>query len=375
MNRRTMLHRMAATAGGLVLTQAMTGAPVRAQMSAVDLAGPQNPLAAPWAAWKAAFLAEDGRVIDTLQQGASHSESQGYGLYLAALFGDDAAFDAIFGWTEANLAIRPDALLAWRWLPEGAGEVPDLNNASDGDLFYAWGLVLRGQRDGNAAMQGRAGAIARDLVAACVRPAPDGSGRLVLTPAAWGFDNDDGLLINPSYYMPLAMRDVARATGTSDLAICAADGVAMMADLAQGSLIPDWVRIGPEGFSAPTDRPDHNGYEAMRVPLFLCWSGNRDHPAVAQQARAYQRAAPEMSGSTAGQDHVTVFDRATGQAVETSPHVGYGALAALLDCATTPDRGAPIPFYRTVDQPYYPATLHLMVLITQITIAPECVPI
>lgn len=368
MNRRDALCHLAILAAPSVL--------VRSAVAQAGLdrpfTGPLNPLAAPWAAWKAAYLSGDGRVVDAMQQGASHSESQGYGLYLAALFGDNDAFDAIYGWTEANLSIRSDALLAWRWLPENDGGVPDRNNASDGDLFYAWGLVVRATRDGNGPLMERARAIATDLVARCVVSAPDGSGRLLLMPAAQGFVRDDNITLNPSYYMPRAMREVAQATGISALATCAADGTAMMADLAGEGLIPDWVEVGAQGMFPPVDRPDLNGYEAMRVPLFLIWSGSVDHPAIKAEARAYRRAAE--AGTTADA-HVTVFDRKSGAVTETSHHVGYAALAALVDCAASETPGSTIPFYRTVDQAYYPATLHLMVLIAQITAAPECVPI
>jgi hypothetical protein len=54
-----------------------------------------HPLAAVWDAWKAAYMEPNGRVVDLMQGGASHSESQGYGLLLAATMQDAAAFDAI----------------------------------------------------------------------------------------------------------------------------------------------------------------------------------------------------------------------------------------------------------------------------------------
>lgn len=372
MNRRNALRQMACLAAvcsglGPMAVVAQTADPF------AEFSTERNPLNVPWAAWKAAYLSDDGRVVDTLQQGASHSESQGYGLLLAAIFGDYAAFDLIFDWTEANLAIRSDSLLAWRWLPEGNGGVPDLNNASDGDLFYAWALVLRAQREGHPALMDRARAIATDLVAQCVVLAPDGSGRMLMLPAAQGFVHEEGVIINLSYYMPLAMREVARATGARALATCAADGDVIMQALSQEGPMPDWIGVGPQGLFLPRDQSDRNGYEAMRVPLFLIWSGNTNHAAVAAQAAAYRRAGalgdPDMG------NNVTVFDRASGAVIETSHHVGYAALAALVDCNTASTAGSAIPVYRTVDQAYYPATLHLMALIAQITAAPECVPI
>jgi endoglucanase len=337
--------------------------------------GSLNPLAAPWAAWKEAYLAADGRVVDAMQQGASHSESQGYGMLLAAIFGDNATFDLISNWTEQNLAIRSDALLAWRWLPADSGAVPDLNNASDGDLFYCWALVIRGQRDGNGAMLDRAKAIANDLVAKCVVLSPDGSGRLLMLPAAQGFTEEGTANINLSYYMPLAMNEVAQATNTPVLTKCAADGVDMMRMLAAEGPMPDWIGVGPTGFFVSPKQSDRNGYEAMRVGLFLIWSGNREHPAVASQLGAYRAAATRERARLAGGKNVTVFERRTGAVLETSDHVGYAALPALMECMQTKGIGSTIPFYRTIDQAYYPATLHLMAMIVQIIATPECVPI
>jgi endoglucanase len=41
-----------------------------------------------WRAWKSVHLRPEGRVVDGLQQEASHSEGQGYGALLATEFGD-----------------------------------------------------------------------------------------------------------------------------------------------------------------------------------------------------------------------------------------------------------------------------------------------
>ena len=360
MKRRQALAGMIAAVWPGFLTTA-----VRAQENA---APPLDALLPAWEAWKAAYLAPEGRVVDILQQGASHSESQGYGLFLATAFADNAAFDSIYGWTETNLAIRPDALLAWRWLPDAAEQVADTNNASDGDIFYAWALAIRAGKDGSAELLTRATAIAADLAARYIVPHPDGSGRLLLAPAAVGFDRAGETIVNFSYYMPLAMRELARATGVAILATCAADGEALMADLAAEGLMPDWIQIGPLTTSVAEGMSDQNGYEALRIAPFLAWSGNAAHPAVRQQAKAY-RAAVVPAGQTA-----TVFDRRSGAVIEASPDAGYAAIAALIDCAVQNTSGAALRAF-TAEQPYYPATLHLMTLIAQITVYPRCFPL
>lgn len=83
-----------------------------------------------WSSWKGAFLSPDGRVVDTLQGGISHSEGQGYGMVLASAFTDRSTFEAMRRWTEQHLAVRQDALLAWRWTPDEPLGVRDYNNAS-----------------------------------------------------------------------------------------------------------------------------------------------------------------------------------------------------------------------------------------------------
>ena len=67
-----------------------------------------HPLAAVWDAWKAAYMEPNGRVVDLMQGGASHSESQGYGLLLAATMQDAYAFNTIDDWTTRHLRIRQD---------------------------------------------------------------------------------------------------------------------------------------------------------------------------------------------------------------------------------------------------------------------------
>ena len=141
MNRRHFLSML----GAAPTLAAMGGQGASAQglLNSEDLA---QQAAAVWQAWKGAYLQPSGRVVDGLQQNASHSEGQGYGAVLAVEFADQEALTRILDWTEANLALRGDSLLAWRYLPDASNPVPDLNNASDGDLFYAWALVRAAAR-------------------------------------------------------------------------------------------------------------------------------------------------------------------------------------------------------------------------------------
>ena len=214
----------------------------------------------------------------------------------------------------------------------------------------------------------RASSIARDLAAACIRPHPDGSGSLLFAPAAAGFQRGDGLIVNPSYYMPLAMREIARVTGVTEFAACAADGEVLLEALSLRGLIPDWIEVRADGLVPAEDMSDNSGYEALRVPLFAIWSGEGDSPTVSRTAAAL------AAGMSDAGETPTVMDRLTGVVLESSPDDGYAAIAALAICAGSDRIGANIPRFG-VRQPYYPATLHLMSLIAQLETSADCVPI
>lgn len=364
MNRRNFLATVALVS---VLPGVIQAAPLPGDQQAGFLSL-DHPLQEAWRAWKTLCLLPDGRVVDQFQDAASHSEGQGYGLTLAALFGDREAAESIITWTERQLNQRGDGLLSWRWRPETTPHVQDPNNASDGDLFYAWGLGLLGSREGRLELIERAARIVDALLAQCVAEHPDGSGRQLLLPGAAGFQQENMLVLNPSYYMPRAMRDLSRITGREALAKLAGDGEALIDELARGGLVPDWISLTAEGPAAPPDNLSRrSGYEAIRVPLFALWSDRAEARAVTAFSHALAAAGPQPGA-------ITVFDPANGEVLEHSSHPGYAAIAALATCATSNRVGSLMPAFSN-DQPYYPATLHLMTLVVQATVFPRCVPI
>ncbi|MDN5785739.1 glycosyl hydrolase family 8 [Pseudorhodobacter sp.] len=288
------------------------------------------------------------------------------GLTRAAAFDDMAAFDTIMTWTEEHLAVRSDALLAWRWTADPKKPVADTNNASDGDLFYAWALSSVAARHKRAELGARAENIARDLAAICIVDHPGGGGDRLFLPGADGFRTEKGVVVNPSYYMPRAMTDLAAATDVDALARLATDGTKMIEGMAKSGLVPDWAEVTAKGWKAPPKRFAANaGYEAIRVPLFAAWSGQAKSPAIARYVAAASRNDPA--------NPATVFDRKTGKPLEHSDAPGYQAVAALVGCASgTP--GAAMPLFSN-QQPYYPATLHLMALVAQVENYSQCVPV
>lgn len=296
--------------------------------------------AADWAAWKAAFLRPDGRVVDALQDGASHSEGQGYGMVLAQAHGDRDAFGRMEAWAARVLAIRPDGLMAWRWRP--AGGVGSVENATDGDLFRAWALWRAEVQSGWTEFAGRAGPIAHAIAARCLASDPRTRDEPLLTPSADSARAGTGVLFNPSYVMPRALRELGLGHGLTALVRAADHGATVLAELSERGLAPDWTVVTPEGFRAPATRSALHGYDALRVPLFLIWSGAGAHPAVRRSAALYRAAGARVP---------TVTTRA-GEVMEDSDLPGYRALRALVTCGPPPELSRP--------ELYYPATLGLM---------------
>ena len=345
MNRRNSLCMLFAVAASAAASPTAS----RAYFAHPDLT---NQELADWKRWKSAFLTDDGRVVDHLQDDASHSEGQGYGMLLATWFGDEAGFRRMHDWTSRYLAVRADPLLAWRWKPNQRPQISDYNNATDGDLFYAWALLRAAVQFNTPDYLAKAQEIARFLAASCVRADPRGSGRLLLLPGAEGFAAGNDVIVNPSYYMPEAMRELGLATGTPQLIKCADDGEALLADLAATGPVPDWIEVGPSGFRPAPDHVAQSGYDALRSALFLIWSGRVDHPAVWRAGELYRTMTDPDTPMP------TIFDLTGRTVLATSDLQGYKAVAMLVLCAVGADQHQPIPKFSSA-QPYYPATLHL----------------
>ena len=325
-----------------------------------------------WNRWKSRFLREDGRVVDAYQSDASHSEGQGYGLTLAAFMNDIETCEKIYTWTMKNLAIRSDNLLAWRWFPNSDDPVQDLNNSSDGDLFFAWACLKIAREYGKTEYELTARRIVDDLIAKCMISDPRNPRKLVLLPAAFGFNKPEGIIYNPSYPMPRALRELAAGLQLPILDRLVEDSLSLLAEISLSGATPDWIGITPRGLSLVDNFSNSSGYEALRVPLFLMWSQENFHPSIGVHAQLFSQWSKPVS------KFPVVFNRVTGLAEEFSDDIGYKAIAGFLRCVSAESYGksdhsmSMAPFNEL--QPYYPATLHMMALLAQIEGFEICKP-
>jgi endoglucanase len=301
-----------------------------------------------WALYRQKFVTAEGRVVDDVNGGISHSESQGYGLLLACLAGDRATFASIFAFTRTELLIRDDGLAAWRWDPKASPHVTDINNASDGDLLIANALACAGARWNMPSYAAAGRQIARALAKVAFLQR---NGEIWLMPAAVGFSEKgraDGPVINPSYWVFEAFPVLAKLTGDQRWMQVQASGLKLLDELAKRKMpAPDWLSIKAEPRPAE-GFPPQLSYNAIRIPLYLLRAGLGERT----------RLEPFRQAWAGG---VAVVDVKSGKPVEPLPDAGYRILAAAMACALD---GTPLPAELKTFQPtaYYPSTLHLLSL-------------
>lgn len=305
------------------------------------------------AAWRgyAERFVRDGRIVDTGNGNVSHSEGQGYGLILAAAAGDRAGFDRIWAWAQTMLQVRGDRLFAWKWDPKAGGDGIDSNNATDGDVLIAWGL-LRGAEVWDETSY-------RDAALEILEAVRDGAviaeaGRYWLLPATDGFRNGVTVL-NPSYFVFPALRAFAAVDRDGGWEELEESGrvLAETARFGTAALVPDWVALRPDGRLGPDRRHTFEfGFNAIRVPLYLAWAG----------AKADELDVFSTHFGPAGTSFAPVVPLANGDPAAYPPPQGFLAVADLVRAAS----GGPMFSRCRVpgdDKDYYSATLSLLAML------------
>ncbi len=260
MRRRTLLQTMCVSLADPGLARAAVRAPEAPSFGAV------------WEAFKAAHM-RAGQVTDSFT-GITHSEGQGYALLFAAWAGDASTFKQ--AWEFTRKLQRPDGLFSWRWED---GKVVDANNATDGDIYIAWALLEAAQRFGATYKQ----EALRVLEGMRLLRAATKHGE-VLLPGLQGFVDPGTSVarVNLSYWVLPAFEAFRQVHDAEFWTRLTATGLRLMSYSVFGhyQLPPDWLLLTDPvtAFGAPA----RFGYDAIRVPLFLAWSNQLDHPAIAR---------------------------------------------------------------------------------------------
>ena len=310
-----------------------------------------------WQSWKSRFLTEQGRVIDTANGAISHSEGQGYGMLLAVAANDRPAFERIWAWTRANLLVRNDELMAWRFDPDKRPGVSDTNNASDGDILIAWALTEAAEFWADTAYRVAGRRIAVEVARKVVIYKTE-MGSLLL-PGVSGFsakEQKGAPVLNLSYYIYPAFSRLHIVAPEIDWTGLTDSGLDLLkASFASpGGLPPEWVEVKGKQVSAAAGFPPTFGYNAIRIPLYMAWAGvgEREH-----YAPFYKLWNEKLQGQMA------VIDTHNGSSVEIMTETGYRSIAALTACVLTGAKLPPDARSVVAGENYYPATLRALTLI------------
>jgi endo-1,4-beta-D-glucanase Y len=310
-----------------------------------------------WMNYRARFVSDKGRVVDTANGMISHSEGQGYGMLLAVAGRDRAGFERIWNWTRANLMVRDDQLIAWRWEPNARPAVADMNNATDGDILVAWALAEAAEQWSDTSYRVAARRIAVEVGRkVIVNKTKFGS---ILLPAISGFaaeDRKDGPVLNLSYWVFPAFSRLHLVAPEINWAGVTQSGLDLLAASRFGpmGLPTEWVSASGGEMRPAEGFPAQFSYNSIRIPLYLAWAGvgGREHYAP-------------FVNMWNGQERGPLFavEAPSGRKVQSMTETGYTSIAALTLCAAN---SAPLPREFHVPAPnenYYPSTLHLLSLV------------
>jgi endoglucanase len=369
---------IAATGAAYLIASALRGPPIpqiAVGPAAVALALREEPApgvpirhtgqiaGADWTIFKGRFIREDGQLIDSYSK-LSHSEGQGYAMLLALAAGDRATFDQVWHWTRANLKRRDDALLAWKWQPDGkgGGAIGDVNDATDADILIAWALHRAAQAWHEPDYDKAARPIAEDILTKLVREV---AGFAVLLPGHAGFAHKNGLTVNLSYWIFPAFPSLDELVPSPRWRALERSGLYLLqvARFGSGRLPSDWMVLtatkdGGLIISLLKDKPLY-GYDAVRIPLYLLWDG-RISPRTAAPFLAFWQ-------STSDTRIPASVNLATGAVARYAIPPGMQAIVTAVETRSPPaepgfatDASAPLPALDR-DQDYYSAALGLLV--------------
>ena len=250
-------------------------------------------------AFLGSYVWPDGRVLRWDQGSDTVSEGQAYGMLLAEVAGDDAAFLRIWEWTRDHMQLR-DGLFSFH--ANAAGKVIGNHPASDADLLIAWAL-LRYNGPGATALHRAGRRVANAILA---REVASGPGRMpVLTAGPWATGSPATL--NPSYWSLPALYGLARFTGRAEWQHLAASAVRLVNELSlKGRFLPpDWADLSPPQPVRPEPAPDGTqplqyGPNAQRTVVWFAVSCDRRARSLAARWWSLLRPGPRSQALALG---------------------------------------------------------------------------
>jgi endoglucanase len=235
---------------------------------------PELMLRQSWESYRREFIQDDGRTKDPMRDLATTSEGQSYSLLRAVWMDDQATFERVLAWTNANLRVRGDELFGFLWgrHADGSWSMLDQAVATDADQDIALALIFAHRRWGDQRYLDQARAILRDLWAKTVVIV---DGRPYITAGDWA-PAQPAPTLNPSYLAPYAYRIFAAVDPSNNWAglvdtsytIIEACSAAPLDKPTSAYIPPNWCALDTTtgGVLPPMTTLDTNfGYDAFRT--------------------------------------------------------------------------------------------------------------
>jgi len=226
-----------------------------------------------WTQFKKNFITAEGRVIDRFNKNITHTESIGYGLFFAVSYGDFKTFQLIKNWLKTNIEINKNNLYGWKWgkRENGSWGMLDLNNATDGDMWIAYSLLIAYEKWNDPTYLSEAGNLIRAIKEHTIIKI---NGKFLLLPAQFGFNKNEYIKLNPSYNIPFIFDKFALYDSDKVWKAINFDNIDMFKGSALGNLQihPDWIKLDLN--SQKYDYFENEsifGFDSIRTPLFLAY--------------------------------------------------------------------------------------------------------
>ena len=224
-----------------------------------------------WHSFKERFVESNGRVIDRMNGDISHSEGISYGMFFAVTYGDKETFDKIFNWGEINLPKNQYGLYSWKWgkNQDNNWGILDSNNATDGDMWIAYSLLLAYEKWNDINYLNKAKELIYYIKENTIVTLEKKS---FLLPGAYGFFKNDHMKINPSYYILFIFDKFSIYDHDPIWKNVVTDSIDMFKQSALGQLgiHPDWIKLSTYDMKYQVlPLESKYSYDAIRTPLFL----------------------------------------------------------------------------------------------------------
>ena len=213
-------------------------------------------------------------------EGRGNSESQSYALLQSFWMDDKKTFDRVWLWTQRNLQREEDNLFSWDFelknsfinFPFKKANIKDENPATDADTDIAYALLLAGEKWKDDEYIEEAKKIINGI---WEQEVTEHQGRLYLLPGNWAVD-EQRIVINPSYFSPVAFQLFARYDSNHDWNKLYTDSYLNLKDIqnqvnrGEKNILPtNWVVINKSNnmihpFEGKPDSYDYS-YDAFRT--------------------------------------------------------------------------------------------------------------